>query len=93
MAKVNALSLLFTIVPQVVNNTMSDLGLLKSILKEAGMTKAFNCNLDDSSSLEAASNEPYDVYDDKSIIRQNIRSKVLKNLEDKRIIDYHMIIG
>ena len=61
-------------VPHIIDNTMGDLALLKLIPKEPGLSKAFDYILDDSISLEAASNEPYDIYDDESILRQNIRS-------------------
>ena len=50
----------------------NDLALLKSIPKEPGISKAFQ--LDDSICIEAASNEPYDIFDEESVIRQNIRS-------------------
>ena len=53
---------------------MSDLALLKSIPKEPGIFDAFDCTLDDSISLEAASHKPFNIFDDESTIRQKIRN-------------------
>ena len=86
LAKENVLSSSREIVPQVVNNTISDFTLLKLIPKEPGISNAFDCIPDDSVSLEAASHEPFDIYDDESIMRQNIRNSnpVKKMMANKK---------
>ena len=71
LAKKNILSLSKVIVPQVFSHTMSDLALLKSVPKEPGISKALQ--FDDSISIEAASNKPYDMFNEESVLRQNIR--------------------
>ena len=56
LAKKNVLSLSKEIVPQVVSHTMNSLALRKSIPKKPGISKAFEHQLDDFISTEAASN-------------------------------------
>ena len=51
---------------------MSELSLLKTIPKELETSNVLNLRSDDFIMMEAACNEPSDIFDDKAILRQNI---------------------
>ena len=63
LAKHNVLSLSQETVRHVVNQTMSDLSLLKAISKEQDTSDVLEFHPDDLISIESACNGPYDIFD------------------------------
>ena len=73
LAKRNVLSLSIEIVSQIDNQTFTELSLLKPISNEPETSKKLKFQSGNVISMECASNKPLNIFNDKSITRQNMK--------------------